>query len=118
MEINEMSKVKVEKQIGGTVIHMSGKFIGGEETDLLKRTLNEISEADEKKLVINLADVTYLNSTALGILIASHANFVKREGEIVLCNISKSIENIFVITKLTLVFNIAESLELAIKKFI
>jgi len=110
-----MSRVKVEKQIGGTVVQLSGKFIGGEETDLLKNTLAEIAETNEKKLVINLADVTYLNSTALGILIASHANFVKREGEIVLCNISKSIENIFVITKLTLVFKIAEKLEDAIK---
>ena len=109
-----MSKVKVEKQIGGTIIHLSGKFIGGEETDLLKNTLNDIAEKNEKKLIINLADVTYLNSTALGILIASHANFAKREGEIILCNISKSIENIFIITKLTLVFEIAESLEKAI----
>lgn len=110
-----MSKVKVEKQIGGTILHLSGKFIGGEETDQLKLKLNEAAESNEKKLVINLADVTYLNSTALGILIASHANFVKREGEVVLCNVSKSIENIFVITKLTLVFKIANNLEEAIK---
>ncbi|OGU56889.1 MAG: hypothetical protein A2X64_02550 [Ignavibacteria bacterium GWF2_33_9] len=109
-----MSRVKVEKQIGGTIIHLSGKFIGGEETDLLKHTLNDIAEKNEKKLIINLADVTYVNSTALGILIASHANFAKREGEVILCNISKSIENIFIITKLTLVFEIAESLEKAI----
>lgn len=110
-----MSRIKVEKQIGGTIVSLSGKFIGGDETDELKKKLAEISEIGEKKLIINLADVTYLNSTALGILISSHANFVKREGEIVLCNVSKSIENIFVITKLTLVFKIAETLEEAIK---
>ncbi len=110
-----MSKIKIEKQIGGTILHLSGKFIGGEETDELKKELNELAEQGEKKLIINLSDVTYLNSTALGILIASHTNFTKREGKITLCNVSKSIENIFVITKLSLVFNIAENLENAIK---
>jgi anti-sigma B factor antagonist len=109
-----MSKIKLEKQIGGTIMHLSGKFIGGEETDELKSLLSELAEKGENKLIINLADVTYLNSTALGVLIASHANFTKREGKIVLCNVSKSIENIFVITKLSLVFNIADNLEEAI----
>ncbi len=110
-----MAKIKVEKQIGGVVLHLNGKFIGGDETDELKQILAEMSEKDEKKLIINMADVTYLNSTSLGILIAAHTNFAKREGEIILSNIGKSIENIFVITKLTLVFKITETLEEAIK---
>ncbi len=112
-----MAKLKIEKQIGGVILHLNGKFIGGEETDELKQLLQEIAESNEQKLIINLADVTYLNSTALGVLIASHTNFVKRQGEVILCNISKSIENIFVITKLTLVFKIAETLDEAIKNF-
>lgn len=112
---SKMAKIKVEKQIGGVILHLSGKFIGGDETDELKQILAEMSEKDEKKLIINMADVTYLNSTSLGILISAHTNFTKREGEIILCNIGKSIENIFVITKLTLVFKITETLEEAIK---
>ncbi len=110
-----MAKIKVEQQIGGVILHLSGKFIGGDETEELKQILNEMSEKGEKKLIINMEDVTYLNSTSLGILIAAHTNFAKRGGEIILCNIGKSIENIFVITKLTLVFKITETLEEAIK---
>lgn len=110
-----MAKIKVEQQIGGIILHLSGKFIGGDETEELKQILNEMSEKGEKKLIINMADVTYLNSTSLGILIAAHTNFTKRGGEIILCCIGKSIENIFVITKLTLVFKITETLEEAIK---
>lgn len=110
-----MAKIKVEKQIGGVVLHLKGKFIGGDETDELKQILAEMSEKDEKKLIVNMADVTYLNSASLGILIAAHTNFAKRGGEIILCNIGKSIENIFVITKLTLVFKITDTLEEAIK---
>lgn len=110
-----MSQIKIEEQIGGTILHLKGQFIGGEETDSLRDTLAEIALQKKNNLIINLESTSYLNSTALGVLISAHANFSKREGKIYLCNISKSIENIFVITKLTLVFNICESLEEAIK---
>lgn len=111
-----MSQIKIDEQIGGTVIHLKGQFVGGEETDELRDTLKSISDSQKNKLIIDLNDTTYLNSTALGVLISAHANFVKRDGKIILCNISKSIENIFVITKLTMVFTITETLEQAINK--
>lgn len=110
-----MSQIKIDEQIGGVVIHLKGQFIGGEETDKLRDTLKEIAEQKRNNLIIDLESVTYLNSTALGVLISAHANFVKREGKIILCNISKSLENIFVITKLTLVFTITDSVNDAIK---
>lgn len=110
-----MSQIKIDEQIGGTILHLKGQFIGGEETDSLRNTLKEIAEQNKNKLIINLEKTTYLNSTALGVLISAHANFVKRDGKIILAHVSKSIENIFVITKLTLVFPICVSVDEAIK---
>ncbi|NLO19925.1 MAG: STAS domain-containing protein [Ignavibacteria bacterium] len=110
-----MSQVKLEEQIGGAIIHLKGQFVGGEETDTLRTTLAEVAQKNKNKLIINLEKTTYLNSTALGVLISAHANFAKRNGQVVLCNVSKSIENIFVITKLTLVFPIFGTLEEAVK---
>ena len=110
-----MANVKIVEQIGGTVLYMNGQFIGGEETEELKVSLTKIADQKKNKLIINMEKATYLNSTALGILIAAYTNFVKRDGKIVLCNLGKSIENIFVITKLTLVFQITETLDEAIK---
>ncbi|HPO63661.1 MAG TPA: STAS domain-containing protein [Candidatus Kapabacteria bacterium] len=110
-----MSQVKLEEQIGGAILHLKGQFVGGEETDHLRATLTEIAQKNESRLIVDLEKTTYLNSTALGVLIAAHANFAKRNGQIVLCNVSKSIENIFVITKLTLVFPIFASIDEAIK---
>jgi len=110
-----MSQIKIEEQIGGTIVHLKGQFIGGEETDSLRDTLRDTAQQQKNNLIINLEDATYLNSTALGVLISAHANFVKRGGKIILCNVSKSLENIFVITKLTLVFQIEETLDQAIK---
>ncbi len=111
-----MGNIKIEQQIGGKIIHLKGQFIGGKETDELRKTLNEFSQQNESKLVIDLAGVTYLNSAALGVLIAANSNFLKRKARIVLCNLDKNIENIFIITKLSLVFEIAEDIDSAIKK--
>ena len=110
-----MSQIKIEEKTNAVILSLKGQFIGGEETDKLRNSLMEIAQQKQNKLVIDLAKATYLNSTALGVLISAHANFVKREGKIVLCNVNKSIQNIFVITKLSLVFTIVESLNEAIK---
>ncbi|TAL69704.1 MAG: anti-sigma factor antagonist [Bacteroidetes bacterium] len=110
-----MSQIKIEEKTNGVVLSLKGQFIGGEETDKLRDALVGIAQQKKNKLVIDLAKATYLNSTALGVLISAHANFVKREGKIVLCNVNKSIQNIFVITKLSLVFTIVETLDEAIK---
>ncbi|HRP01725.1 MAG TPA: STAS domain-containing protein [Candidatus Kapabacteria bacterium] len=110
-----MSQVKVEEQIGGAVIKLRGQFIGGPETDEMRDTLKSLAEKQTNSLIIDLENVTYLNSTALGVLISSHTNFTKRNGKIILCNVSKSLENIFVITKLTLVFTITDTLSDALK---
>lgn len=111
-----MPSIKIEDQIGGKVISLNGQFIGGNETDELRDNLKELAQTENMKVVIDMKDVTYLNSTALGVLISSHASFVKRNGKVILCNLGESIENIFVITKLTLVFHITETLEEAIKE--
>ncbi len=110
-----MSQIKMEEQIGGAILHLKGQFIGGEETEQLRDALKDISSQQRSKLIINLEKTTYLNSTALGVLISAHSNFAKREGTVVLCNLDKSLENIFVITKLIKVFTIADTLESAIK---
>lgn len=109
--------IKHSQRDGIEVLTLNGQFIGGEETDKLRDTLTSIAQQEHNRLIIDLTHASYLNSTALGVLISSHANFTKRGGRIALCNISKSIENIFVITKLTLVFEIHPTVEEAIKNF-
>jgi anti-sigma B factor antagonist len=104
-------KVKVTTDDGIKIVKMNGEFIGGNETDELRDALARESEAGTPKLLVDLANATYLNSTALGVLIAAHTNFSKRDGRIGLCNVSKNIQNIFVITKLALVFTIYNTLE-------
>jgi anti-sigma B factor antagonist len=106
-----LPKIKTTTEEGVTVLRPRGEFTGGNETDELRRILAEAGAAGTTNMLIDLGDVTYLNSTALGVLIAAHTSFVKRGAQLGLCNVSKNIENLFVITKLVLVFKVYDSVE-------
>ena len=101
------SHIKVSSLQDGniTVLKLKGNFVGGDETDELQSEIKKLSEAGNLKLVIDLGEVAYLNSSALGVLISAHANYTKREGKVKLCQLNKNIENLFVITKLSLIFD-------------
>ena len=104
---------------GGTigVIEAKGSLVGGEETDELRNAVTDFNEQGNKKLIIDLSKVTYVNSTAIGVLVSAHMTYSKNKGQVKLCGINKNINNIFVITKLTLVFDVCETREDAVKSF-
>jgi anti-sigma B factor antagonist len=99
------------------IIEVKGSLVGGEETDELRNAVADFMEQGTRKLIIDLGKVTYLNSTAIGVLVSAHTTFSKNKGRVKLCGINKSINNIFVITKLTLVFDVAETREEAVQGF-
>jgi anti-sigma B factor antagonist len=102
-----MSHIKqTELQEGKIVIlELRGNYVGGEETDEMRDAIKKLSDEGNLKLVVDLGEVSYLNSSALGVLIAAHANYAKRGGKIKLCQLNKNLENLFVITKLSLIFD-------------
>jgi anti-sigma B factor antagonist len=102
-----MSQIKQTSLQDGKIIvlELKGNYVGGDETDHLRDTIKKLSEEGNLKLVIDLGEVSYLNSSALGVLIAAHANYTKRGGSIKLCQLNKNLENLFVITKLSLIFD-------------
>ncbi|KAA0210172.1 MAG: STAS domain-containing protein [Ignavibacteriaceae bacterium] len=114
-----MANIKIEEisDKGLVVVAPKGSFVGGDETDDLRNTIKKLSDEGNVKMIIDLGGVNYLNSTALGVLISAHANYSKREGTIKLCQLNKNLENLFVITKLSLIFDSYPTLEEAIASF-
>jgi anti-sigma B factor antagonist len=107
-----------QRQVGNIVIlSPKGYLTGGDETEELEKLIKSLGDGGNKHLVINLAETQHLNSTALGVLISAHSNYVRRGGQMKLCSVDKRIENIFVITKLSLVFDVYPSEEQAIASF-
>ena len=111
--------IKVTKLSEGNIVLLEpkGSLIGGKETDELKESLSKLLNDGHKKVVIDLGKVDYLNSTALGALVSAHTSYSKQGGKVKLCNVNKNIKNIFVITKLTLVFDVLDGQMDAIASF-
>jgi anti-sigma B factor antagonist len=99
------------------ILTPKGYLSGGDETDELERAIKQLTEGGNKHLIINLGETQHLNSTALGVLISAHSNYVRRGGQMKLCAVDKRIENIFVITKLSLVFDVFPTEQQAIASF-
>lgn len=110
-------KVSTINKLDIAILELRGSIIGGDETDELKVHARDLLEQGNKKLVIDLGGVTYINSTGIGALINIYTTYTKANGRIRLCNVGKSVQNVFVITKLTSVFDVAETREDAIKNF-
>jgi anti-sigma B factor antagonist len=96
------------------VLEPKGSLIGGDETTELKNLMNSLQEKGNMKLIVDLADVSYLNSSAIGVLTVAHNSYKKRGGKLILCNVNKSVSNIFLVTKLATIFLTEDSREDAI----
>lgn len=99
------------------ILEPKGSLIGGDETDELKSKAKDLIEQGNKKLVLDLGGVTYINSSGIGALVGIHSMYKKASGQIKLCNMAKGVQNVFVITKLTSVFDVEEARDAAIKSF-
>jgi len=111
-------RVSLEKKGDVAVMKLRGAFFGDGETKELENSLRQLQTSDNKKLIIDLGAVSRINSISMGMLVAAHTNYVKRGGRIILVNLEKQLEDLFTITKLTLLFEIATSYEQALAELI
>ncbi len=110
--------VKTSTLDGGIgLIEVKGELIGGDETDKLRQAIAGFVDREYTKLVIDLSGVTYLNSTAIGVLMHGHTSYARRNWHLKICGINKKITSIFVITKLTLVFDVYDTRKEAVESF-
>lgn len=81
----------------------------------LQQIIEDSIEKGMNNCIINLADVQYANSSGIGILMRILAKFRNANGEVILVNPSAHLQKLLIITKLTAIFTIADTLEEAIK---
>ncbi|MBI5267782.1 MAG: STAS domain-containing protein [candidate division Zixibacteria bacterium] len=99
------------------ILQPKGKIMGGPDTSLLHDKLHEYIEQNKKHVVIDLADVDWMNSTGLGILIAGYTTLRNHQGELKLANVTDKIQSLLTITKLVSVFEAYDSVDEAVKSF-
>jgi anti-sigma B factor antagonist len=111
--------MKVSKRLEGdvAVLSLSGKLMGGPDAESVREIIRDTLEQNTKKILIDLGDVSWVNSTGLGILIASHVTVTNAGGALKLSRVSKRIDQIFMVTKLHTVFDTYESETAALESF-
>jgi anti-sigma B factor antagonist len=110
-------KMLVQENDGVIVVVMSGKLTIGEGASALRNKIRELVAAGSRKILLNMADVSYMDSSAIGELVGAHAHVVSAGGEMKLLNLAKHVHDLLVITKLYTVFEVFEDEATAIRSF-
>jgi anti-sigma B factor antagonist len=99
-----------------TVMDLDGKFVLGGEAEFKKYVSAKI-KAGDRKLIVNLARVNYMDSSGLGELVAGYIAMQRVSGHIKLLHINNRVNNLLVVTKLLTVFETFDSESAAISSF-
>ena len=108
---------QVSERDGVVIISLSGKIMGGPEAGQINDQINNCLDKQKFNIIIDLAEVEWMNSSGLGILIGSMTTLKNNNGKMVLVNVSERINKLLEITKLSGVFQTMEDLETGISSF-
>ena len=112
-----MMKFTTKENKGVTIIGLSGNVLGGPDAGALNNQLRSLLEEEKRKVVIDLADVQFINSSGLGMLIGGMTTMKNGGGVMKLARASKKIRNLLEMTKLATVFEVHESVPSAVDSF-
>ena len=100
-----------------TVVDIEGRIVLGEESARLRELVNELLKSGHKKILFNLADVQYIDSSGLGSLVSAFTSVRRQGGELKLLNLTSKVHDVLQITKLYTVFDIMDDEAVAINSF-
>ncbi|HEV3139382.1 MAG TPA: STAS domain-containing protein [Vicinamibacterales bacterium] len=107
-----------ERAVGDVmVLDLKGKITLGEGDELLKDKVNSLVNQGHKKIILNLADVPYIDSAGLGEIVRTYTTVSRQGGSLKLLNLTKRITDLLAITKLLTVFETFDSENDAVKSF-
>ena len=102
---------------GVGIIEIKGSMTSEEETAALRRAIAEFVERRWRRLLIDFSETMYINSTAVGVLVAAHTSYAKRDWQIKLCAMTKHVHVIFAITNLNKIFSVYDTRDEALSAF-
>ena len=106
------------RQVNGvTVVDMSGRITLGEGSVILREAVKDLVAKGQKKILLNLGDVTYIDSSGIGELVSAFTSVRNGGGELKLLNLTKKVHDLLQITKLYTVFDIKDDERKAIEAF-
>ena len=110
-------KIDVRESGNVVILDLNGRITIGEEAAALRDTIRELIEDGHKNILLNLADVSYIDSTGLGQFVGSYATVTSKGGQLKLLNLEKKVQELMQITKLLTVFESFTNESAAVRSF-
>lgn len=102
---------------GVSILDLSGRIVLGEGDMQIKERIRDLLADGQRKILLNLGDVSYIDSAGLGALISSYTTVKRETGKLKLVNLTKRIQDLLAITKLITVFDTYDAEREAIDSF-
>jgi anti-sigma B factor antagonist len=113
-----MSVKLTNRQVGDvTVIDVAGRITLGEGSSTLRDALRDLVKKDHKKILLNLGDVTYIDSSGIGELVSAYTTITNQGGHLKLLGLTHRVKDLLQITKLYTVFDVHEDEAHAVRSF-
>ncbi len=113
-----MSMKASTRQVDGvTIVDLSGRITLGEGSVVLRDTVKDLLGKGQKKILLNLGDVSYIDSSGIGELVSAFTSVRNQGGELKLLHLTKKVHDLLQITKLYTVFDVKDDEAAAISAF-
>jgi anti-sigma B factor antagonist len=100
-----------------TVVDISGRITLGEGSALMRKTIRDLLDDKRTKIVLNLADVNYIDSSGIGELVTAFTTVKNRGGDLKLLHLTKKVHDLLQLTKLFTVFDVYSDEHTALASF-
>ena len=102
---------------GVEVVALDGRIVLGEESNALREKVKSMIAAGKKKIVLNMNNITFIDSAGLGTLVASHHSARTQGATMKLCHLGSKFQEVLQITKLLTVFDVSDTEAAAVASF-
>ena len=102
---------------GVTIVDLSGRITLGDASAVVRDVINDLMGKGNKKVLLNLGGVDYIDSSGIGLLVSSFSTVRSQGGELKLVNLSKRIGDLLKITKLYSLFDVKDDEAAAVASF-
>ena len=102
---------------GVSVVTLDGRIVLGEESNSLREKLKSMLVEGKKKIVLNMVNIKYIDSSGLGTLVAAHVSAKTQGASVRLCNLGKNFHEVMRITKLLTIFDVYDTEAAAVSSF-
>ncbi len=107
-----------EREVSGvTVMDLDGRIVLGDESNSFRERVKGLLANNKKKIVLNMSNVTYIDSAGLGTLVATFHSARSQGGMLKLCNLGAKFKEVLQVTKLMTVFDVYDNEAAAVQSF-